>query len=69
MKNGTKPQSSAHTIKIESENCIEDANLDELEAADLAAGDDTEDDTATAPDDDEAADLSEVHLGAEGSAT
>ena len=53
------------------ENWIEEINLDEPEAADLAAYDDTEDDTATAPHDDcldlEAADLSEVHLGAEGS--
>ena len=49
----------------------EESNLDEPEAADLAAHDDTGDNTATAPLNDcldlKAADLSEVHLGAEGS--
>ena len=59
--------------KICEETCIEESNIDEPEAADLAANDDTEDDTATAPPDDcldlEAADLSEVHRGAEGSDT
>jgi hypothetical protein len=48
----------------------EESNIGEPEAADLAALDDTGDDITTAPQDDcldlEAADLSEVHLGAEG---
>jgi hypothetical protein len=44
----------------------EESNIDKPEAADLAAHDDTGDNTATAPYDDcldlEAADLSELHL-------
>ena len=44
--------SGAHAIRTDSEDCIDEINLDEPEATDLAPCDDTEGDTATVPHDD-----------------
>ena len=61
----------SNAIRDESEPCIEESSIDETEAADLAADDATENDTAAAPPDVcltlEAAVPSELPTGAEGS--